>query len=75
MLDNNSGYPEEQIESFNIQLIASDFQKILDIREVDFRTYGVFGFLFVETSLGNEEELTRILTSDLRRYIKLKAVQ
>jgi len=75
VLDNNSGYPEEQIESFNIQLIASDFQKILDIREVDFRTYGVFGFLFVETSLGNEEELTRILTSDLRRFIKLKAVQ
>ena len=74
VLDNNSGYPEEQIESFDIQMIANDFQKILDIREVDFRTYGVFGFLFVETSLGNEEELTRILTSDLRRYIKLKAL-
>ena len=73
VLDNNSGYPEEEIESFDIQEIANDFQKILDIREVDFRTYGVFGFLFVETSLGSEEELTRILTSDLRRYIKLKA--
>ena len=73
VLDNNSGYPEAQIESFDIQLIANNFQKILDIREVDFRTYGVFGFLFVETSLGSEEELTRILTSDLRRYIKLKA--
>ncbi|RLD70633.1 MAG: ATP-grasp domain-containing protein [Bacteroidetes bacterium] len=75
VLDNNSGYPEKQIESFNFQLIASDFEKILDIREVDFRTYGVFGFLFVETSSGNEDELTRILTSDLRRYIILKGSQ
>lgn len=75
VLDNNSGYPEEQIESFNIQEIASDFQKTLEVREVDFRTYGVFGFLFVETSLGNEEELTRILSSDLRRYIKLKGLK
>ncbi len=73
VLDNNSGYGEEEIESFDFQLIASDFQEILDIREVDFRTYGVFGFLFLETSLGNEGELSNILTSDLRRYIKLKA--
>jgi hypothetical protein len=72
VLDNNSGYGGEEIESFDFQLIASDFQKILDVREVDFRAYGVFGFLFVETSLGNEGELSRILTSDLRRYIKLK---
>jgi hypothetical protein len=73
VLDNNSGYPENQIESFDYELIAGDFEKLLDIREVDFRTYGVFGFLFVETSLGNEEELTRILSSNLRRYIRLRA--
>lgn len=51
-------------------MISRDFEKVLQLRKVDFRRYGVFGFLFVETTDGNEEELSRILNSDLRKYIR-----
>lgn len=75
VLDNNSGYPADRIESFDYKLITSDFERVLDIREVDFKRYGVFGFLFLESTLGKEEELTRILSSKLRKYIKLKGLK
>jgi hypothetical protein len=71
VLDNNSGLKESQIRSFDYEMISRDFEKVLQLRKVDFRRYGVFGFLFVETSDGNEAELSRILNSDLRKYIRL----
>jgi len=71
VLDNNSGLHENQIKSFDYERIGNDFKRLLDLREVDFRSYGVFGFLFVETSQGNENELTRVLNSDLKEYIRL----
>ena len=70
VLDNNSGLNESQIKSFDYELIAKDFDKVLELRKVDFRRYGVFGFLFTETPEGKEDELTRILNSDLRKYIR-----
>ncbi len=39
---------------------------------MDVEKYSVFGFVFAETSPGNEEELNKILVSDLRKYIHLK---
>jgi hypothetical protein len=33
------------------------------------KEYPVFGFVFTETSEGNEGELKQILTSNLRKYI------
>ena len=72
VLDNNSGIHESEIESFNYQQLAKDFEKPLEIREVDFRTYPVFGFIFIETTTGNEKELRNILASNLREYIKLR---
>lgn len=72
VLDNNSGILEEDIKSFDYDLLLRDFEKPLDLRKVDFVKYTVFGFLFVETANGNEEELDRILSSNLRKYITLK---
>lgn len=69
VLDNNSGLHESQIKSFDYERIGRDFERLLDLRALDFRKYGVFGFLFVETSQGNEKELDQILKSDLRKYI------
>jgi len=70
VLDNNSGLEENQIRSFDYEMVSRDFEKVLQLRKVDFRRYGVFGFLFVETSDGNGKELSRILNSDLRKYIR-----
>ena len=72
VLDNNSGLKESEIASFNYDLLLKDFEKPLSLRKVDFKTYAVFGFLFTETTLGKENELNQILTSDLKKYIKLK---
>lgn len=72
LLDNNSGIPENKIASFDYELLLSDFENPMELRKVDFNEYPFFGMVFVETSLGNEKELDQILTSDLKKYIKIK---
>jgi hypothetical protein len=72
LLDNNSGIPENKIASFDYDLLLSDFENPMELRKVDFNEYPFFGMVFVETSLGNEQELDQILTSDLKKYINVK---
>jgi len=69
VLDNNSGLKETDIESFNYNLLLKDFKKPLNLRKVDYKQYAVFGFLFTETHIGEDDELKNILTSDLKKYI------
>lgn len=69
VLNNNSGLSPAKIDDFDYELLSADFENALLIRKMDVEKYSVFGFLFAETSPGNEEELDRILISDLRRYI------
>lgn len=75
VLNNNSGYAPEEIDYFDYELLALDFEKPLVIRRMDVKKYSVFGFVFAETSPGQEEELNRILVSDLKKYIHLKQSQ
>ena len=70
ILNNNSGYEPDEIKGFDYELLEQDFENPLVIRKMDVKKYGVFGFLFVETSPGNEGQLERILVSDLREYIR-----
>ncbi len=72
LLDNNSGIPESNIASFDYNLLLSDFENPMELRKVDFSAYPFFGMVFVETSPENEKELDQILTSDLKKYIKVK---
>ena len=72
LLNNNSGFLENEIASFNYEQVLEDFEKPMSLRKVDFNEYPIFGILFTETSLGNEKELDQILTSNLRNYINLK---
>ncbi|MEA3462919.1 MAG: ATP-grasp domain-containing protein [Bacteroidota bacterium] len=72
VLNNNSGYAPEKIDRFDYELLAMDFEKPLEIRRMDVQQYSVFGFVFAETSPENEQELDKILVSDLRKYITLK---
>lgn len=69
LLDNTSGIPQENIKLFDYDLLLKDFEKPLLLRKVAMKEYPVFGFVFTETSEGNEEELKQILTSNLRKYI------
>jgi hypothetical protein len=72
VLNNNSGYLPQEIEHFDYEQLARDFEKPLLIRQLDVKKYAVFGFVFAETSPGNEKELNNILVSDLRKYIRSK---
>ena len=72
ILNNNSGYPADEIAGFDYELLKGDFENPLVIRKMDVKKYAVFGFLFLETSFGNEVELEKILVSDLRKYIRTK---
>ena len=71
VLNNNTGYAPEEIDLFDYELLASDFEKPIEIRKMDVTKYSVFGFVFAETSPENEGELNNILVSDLRKYIRL----
>jgi len=72
VLDNISGIKENEIDSFDYELLLKDFKNPLNIRKIDIKKYHIFGFLFLETTIGKEEELDYILTSDLKKYIKPK---
>lgn len=72
VFDNNSGFKENEIESFDYDLALKDFENPLELRKIDINSYPVFGFLFTETSYENKKELNQILTSNLIKYIKLK---
>ena len=58
------------IEYFDYNKLLADFTKPLSLRKADFRKFPLFGFVFAETKCGDDEELNKILTSDLRKYIK-----
>lgn len=73
VLDNNSGINEKDIVSFDYDLLLKDFKKPLNLRKVDFRKYAVFGFLFIETSEENNNEVSNILASNLKKYITVKS--
>ena len=72
VLDNNSGFKENEIDFFDYKKLVADFEKPLVLRKINFREYPVFGFLFVENNSANEKELTTILKSNLQKYIKRK---
>ncbi len=69
VLDNNSGIPTSEIIDFDYSKLADDFENPILIRKLDINQYPVFGFIFTETSPNSEQELTDILTSDLKKYL------
>ncbi len=73
LLDNITGLKPGEIEGFDYDTLLRDFKKPLHLRKINLDKFGVFGFLFTETSKENEAELKEILHSDLLKYIKIKA--
>jgi hypothetical protein len=69
VLNNSSGIEAAHISNFDYSRLADHFENPVLIRKLDITQYSIFGFVFAETSQGNEQELHEILTSDLREYI------
>jgi hypothetical protein len=70
LLNNNSGFKPSEISDFDFNKLKQDLENVLVVRKLDFNKYPAFGFLFTETSEGNEKELEEILNSDLSKYIR-----
>jgi len=62
-----------EIKGVNYDKFISYFEKVLEVRRIDYLKYNVFAFLFAESSYENHGELDEILRSDLREYLKLKS--
>lgn len=60
------------IESINWDKFKGSFEKVLELRKINYNEYPVFGFLFTETQNQNFDEIDRILKSDLKEFITLK---
>jgi len=69
VLNNSTGIEPSMIRGFDYRKLAENFENVLEVREVDFREFHFFGFLFLDSRQDNCEELDRILHSDLRQYI------
>ena len=72
VLENSTGIPGDRIQSFNYGNVCSLLENPLELREIDFTEYPVFGFLFAETRMGYEAELERILNVDMGEFVSLK---
>ncbi|MDY0185242.1 MAG: ATP-grasp domain-containing protein [Desulfuromonadaceae bacterium] len=70
VLDNSTGLAPDEIVAFDYAALASEFERVLELRPIDYRRYNVFGFLFSATRGDNMLELERILQSDLREYVR-----
>lgn len=70
VLDNSTGLAPAEIAAFDYAALTSGFEQVLELRQIDYRRYNVFGFLFCATRDENMLELKRILQSDLRAFIR-----
>lgn len=71
VLNNSSGYADSSVKYFDYDLLAQDFEKVINMRKLNILKQTVFGFVFTETSQNNTQELDSILVSDLRKYIQV----
>ncbi|NER03119.1 MAG: ATP-grasp domain-containing protein [Okeania sp. SIO3C4] len=69
ILDNSTGKNVSEITSFNYDKLLGNFEKILELRKIDYKQYPVFGLLFIETREENFMEIKNILDSDLSEFI------
>ena len=69
ILDNSTGFDGAEIASFDYEKLLDNFEKPLELREIDYQKYPVFGILFAETRVDNFVELKNILDSDLNEFV------
>ncbi|MBZ4684013.1 MAG: hypothetical protein PWP46_1649 [Fusobacteriaceae bacterium] len=69
VLDNSTNICVRDIKNFDYNKLCLKFNKILELRKIDYNEYPLFGFLFTETEKENYKELEWILKSDLTEFV------
>ena len=72
VLDNSTGLDTRDISNFKYDKLLSGFEKPVELRKIDYKTWPVFGFLFTETRTDRFFELENILKSDLTEYVEIQ---
>lgn len=72
ILDLPQNLKSQQIKKFDYDKLLKNFEKVLELRKIDYHEYPVFGFIFTETQTDNKSEIDEILKSELLEYIELK---
>lgn len=75
ILDNSTGIDGKDIAAFDYDKLLADFRRPLDIRKANYKEYPLFGLLFCETDNEKSPEISRILRSDLRTYVKSRMLR
>lgn len=70
VLDNTTGRDGADIRHFDYGRLSSCLESPLAVREIDWRTHPVFGFVFAQTRPDNLQELEKLLVSDLSEFIR-----
>ena len=66
LIDFPKGFQESNIKSFDYDAAFARFNKVLELRKIDFHQYPVFAFMFIETSA---DELETVLNMDYSEFI------
>jgi hypothetical protein len=69
VLNNSTGIPGKEIQSFDYEGLLSHFKQPLELRKTNHAEFPLFGFLFAKTRAEDFQELEWILKSDLREFI------
>ena len=72
VLNNSTGVEGKDIKSFDYDKLYNKFESPILVRKTDFKSFPLFGFLFLETKPENIEEIDWILKTDLKEFISCK---
>lgn len=68
--DVDSSVDRSRIKSADYESFAANFSKPLEIREIDYKEYPVFAFVFAEVDEDNMDELEKMLHGDFLEYLE-----
>jgi len=69
VLNNSTGVPGKEIQSFDYNALLETIQEPLELRKTDYSKFPLFGFLMCKVSAGAMSDLENLLHSDLREFI------
>ncbi|WP_415718996.1 ATP-grasp domain-containing protein [Maridesulfovibrio sp.] len=65
----DSAVDRSEITSVDYDGFKANFSKPLELREIDYKEYPVFAFIFAEVAADNMDELKKMLHADFTKYL------